>query len=254
LTEQAPLSGLRVLVTRPEQRAASFIEQLQAAGAEAIAYPVMTITEPEDTDSRDAALKNPGEFQMAIFISPTAVEKLFEAISTLPDTLKMVALGKSTAHALKRYGCTLAFEADTQDSESLLAQPQMQSAQIRQQKIVIFRGEGGRELLADTLRERGASVVYADIYRRALPDVAHLQSAQLNQLHAVCVTSNQGLENLVLLCDDLTRLQALPLFVPGQRCAELAKDMGFHEIHLASSATDASMLSALIHWAIQRRN
>jgi uroporphyrinogen-III synthase len=252
LTEPTPLSGLRILVTRPERRATSFIDQLQAMGGEALAYPVISITEPVDTHSREAALKNISRYEMAIFISPTAVEKTFEEIAALPASLKIIALGKSTARALKSYACALAFEAETQDSESLLAQPQMQAAEVKQQSIVIFRGEGGRELLADTLRERGAEVIYADIYRRALPDVEHLQSAQLDTLHAVCVTSNQGLENLVQLCDDLVRLKKLPLFVPGQRCADLAKNLGFRAIHIASGATDKAMLNALRQWAKPR--
>jgi uroporphyrinogen-III synthase len=252
MNNQAAFAGLRVLVTRPKQRAGSLISLLHAAGAEVLAYPVIAITEPLDTQSREVALKNIEDYQIAIFISPTAVEKTFEQIADLPETLKLVALGKSTARALKNHGYTLSFEADTQDSESLLAQTQMQPAQVAQQNIVIFRGEGGRELLASTLRERGADVIYADIYRRALPVTAHLQTAQLRALHAVCVTSNQSLENLMLLCDDVALLKTLPLFVPGQRCAELAKTLGFCAIHMARSATDDAMLDALIKWAKQR--
>ncbi len=252
MTSQAVLAGLHVLVTRPEQRAETFVGMLQAAGAEAISFPVITITEPLSTLSREDALKNIARYQIAIFISPTAVEKTFEHIDVLPDSLKLVALGKSTARALKALGYTLSFEADTQDSESLLAQPQMQAGQVAQQNIVIFRGEGGRNLLADTLRERGARVVYADIYRRALPVTEHLQTAQLSNLGAVCVTSNQGLQNLILLCDDVALLKTLPLFVPGHRCADLAQALGFAAVHMASSATDDAMLDTLVKWAKQR--
>lgn len=254
MTEQAPLTGLHILVTRPAQRAASFINQLDKAGAEALAFPVIVISEPTDTHSRTTALKNITAYQMAIFISPTAVDKTFDEIAALPSSLKLVAIGKSTARALKSHGCVLAFEADTHDSEGLLAQPQMQATAVGEQRIVIFRGEGGRELLADTLRQRGAEVDYADIYSRSLPNTAHLQTMQLNSLHAVCVTSNQGLENLILLCDDLDRLKKLPLFVPGQRCAELAQTQGFRIIHIANNATDAAMLSALTAWAKRRNN
>ena len=251
MTRQSVLAGMRVLVTRPEQRAATFADMLQTAGAEAVPFPVIAISEPLSTRSRETVLDNIASYQLAIFISPTAVEKTFEHIDTLPDTLKLVALGKSTARALKALDYTLSFEADTQDSESLLAQPQMQAEQVAQQKIVIFRGEGGRNLLADTLRERGAQVVYADIYRRALPVTEHLQTAQLSNLQAVCVTSNQSLQHLMLLCDDLALLKTLPLFVPGQRCADLAQALGFDAVHMASSATDDDMLGALLEWAKQ---
>jgi len=252
MTNQAALDGLHILVTRPEQRANTFVSMLQTAGAEAITFPAIAITEPLNTQSREAVLKNISDYQMAIFISPTAVEKTFEHISVLPNSLKLIALGKSTARALKAFGYTLSFEAETQDSESLLAQPQMQAEQVAKQNIVIFRGEGGRPLLADTLRERGARVMYADIYRRALPVSEHLQTTQLNNLHAVCVTSNQSLENLMLLCDDMALLKALPLFVPGHRCANLARALGFTAVHMANSATDDAMLDALLKWAKQR--
>jgi uroporphyrinogen-III synthase len=252
MLEPAGLAGLRILVTRPAQRAASFLSLIQQAGGEAVAYPVISITEPQDTQSRTLALKNLPAYQMAIFISPTAVEKTFEEVASLPATLNLVAIGKSTARAVRSYGCVLAFEAASHNSETLLALPQMQAAQIRDQRIVIFRGEGGRELLADTLRQRGAVVDYADIYMRTLPEAEHLQTAQLKNLHAVCVTSNQGLENLIVLCDDPALLKTLPLFVPGQRCADLAKNLGFRFIHIASSATDTAMLTALSQWARRR--
>lgn len=254
MTQQRPLAGLRVLVTRPAQRASTFINMLQTAGAEAMAFPVIAITEPLDTQSRESALKNIADYEMAIFISPTAVEKTFELIKDLPDTLKIIALGKSTSRALKALGCSLYFEADTQDSESLLAQELLQKKHVSQKRIVIFRGEGGRELLARTLRERGALVAYADIYRRSLPSVQHLQASQLNNISAVCVTSNQGLENLVKLCDDTMLLKTLPLFVPGQRCAALANELDFNSVHIASSATDESMLNVLLKWVQQERN
>ena len=252
MTNPATLNGLRILVTRPEQRAKTFVSMLQAKGAEAMLFPAITIIEPLNTQSRETVLKNISDYQMAIFISPTAVEKTLEHIDVLPQTLKLIALGKSTARALKALGYTLSFEAETQDSESLLAQPQMQAEQVATQNIVIFRGEGGRPLLADTLRERGARVTYADIYRRALPVSEHLQTTQLSGLHAVCVTSNQSLENLILLCDDAALLKTLPLFVPGHRCADLARALGFAAVHIASSATDDAMLDALVEWAKQR--
>lgn len=252
MTKPAALNGLRILVTRPAQRAETFASMLQAAGAEAVRFPVISITEPLSAHSREAALNNIADYQMAIFISPTAVEKTFEHIDVFPETLKLIALGKSTARALKSHGCALSFEAETQDSESLLAQPQMQIKQVTKQNIVIFRGEGGRPLLADTLRERGAQVTYADIYRRALPTSEHLQTTQLSNLHAICVTSNQSLENLMLLCDDIVLLKTLPLFVPGHRCADLAQALGFAAVHMASSATDNAMMDALVEWAKQR--
>jgi uroporphyrinogen-III synthase len=253
VADSQPLAGCHILVTRPKLRAATFAERITAAGGESILFPVIEIRPPLDTRSRDAACANITRYQMAIFISPTAVEQTLHEITSLPDSLSLVAIGKSTADALKQYGYTLAFEGNTTNSETLLAQTPMLASHIRDQRVIIFRGEGGRELLADTLRQRGAQVDYADMYRRAAPDVPHLQNEQLEKLDAICVTSNQGLEQLVSLCDDLVMLKQLALFVPGERCATLAESIGFSEIHIADDATDASMLRALMLWASNRR-
>ena len=249
MTKPLPLADCRILVTRPAQRAAGFAERIAEAGGEAVLYPVIDIGPPFNTRSRDAALNNLADFSMAIFISPTAVEETLHHIPSLPASLSLVAIGKSTAQTLRQYGYSTAFDADTSDSESLLAQPRMQSAQVRNQRILIFRGEGGRELLADTLRQRGALVDYADMYRRVLPEIEHLQSSQLKQIDAICVTSNQGLEHLLLLCDDAAGLKKSAVFVPGQRCANLAHKLGFSDIHIAQNATDNEMLRALVSWA-----
>ena len=249
VAESRPLEKFRILVTRPVQRAGSFAEKIAEAGGAAVLFPVIDIDAPHDTTSRDNALQQLAHYNMAIFISPTAVEVTLEQVGSLPGALALVAIGNSTARRLKHYGYAPAFEANTFNSESLLAQTRMQSVHVRNQRIIIFRGEGGRELLADTLRQRGAEVDYADMYRRALPQTAHIQSAQLESLNAVCVTSNQGLDHLVLLCDDPAALKKLALFVPGQRCADLAHNLGFSEIHIADDATDDAMLHALLQWA-----
>jgi len=249
MAKSRPLANLHILVTRPAQRASAFADSIAEAGGEAVLYPVIDICAPRDTRSRDTALHNLADFNMAIFISPTAVEETLAMIPALPDSLSLVAIGSSTARALKQFGYSPAFEANTSNSETLLLQDQMQSSQVRNLNIIIFRGEGGRELLADTLRQRGAQVEYADMYRRDLPQQAHLQTAQLDTFDAVCVTSNQGLEHLMLLCDDPVALKQLALFVPGQRGAALARDLGFSKIHIAEDATDRAMLRALVHWA-----
>lgn len=246
MSELTPLANKRVLVTRPQQRAEHFAALVEQAGGEAIRFPVMTITETDLSAFPQAFLDT---CQLAIFVSPTAVEETFAHISQLPKHTTAIAIGSRTAEKLEQYGYPVTIMADSHDSEGLLAEPAMQSESVSGQHIIIFRGNGGRSLLADVLRERGAKVEYATMYRRVLPDVAHLQTAQLNQLQAVCVTSNQGLEHLMLLCDDQDRLKSLPLIVPGRRANNLAIELGFRKIYQADNASDNAMLQALLLWA-----
>ncbi len=252
MSEPTPLAKLRVLVTRPQQRAANFAGMVTRAGGKAVRYPVITITNTTNHTRRNQLLDRLDAYQMAIFISPTAVEATLALITRLPETITPVAIGSRTAHELQQQGYHAVVTADSHDSEGLLAHTSMQTEHVTGKNIIIFRGEGGRDLLADSLRGRGAMVDYADIYRRSLPDVVHLQTTDLKQLQAICITSNQGLEHLLLLCDDLAVLKTLPLFVPGQRAASLASQLGFSDIHRAENASDEAMLHALIHWAETR--
>lgn len=245
MSELRPLTHLRVLVTRPQQRADNFTALVEHAGGEAVTFPVIAIA---DTDLSGFPQAFFDTCQMAIFISPTAVEKTFAHISQLPEHTAPVAIGSRTAEKLKQYGYSASTVANSHDSEGLLADPAMQAESVSGQRIIIFRGEGGRNLLADVLRERGAQVEYANMYARVLPDATHLQTAQLEQLQAICVTSNQGLEHLLLLCDDHETLKSLPLFVPGQRAVDLATRLGFSAIYPADNASDDAMLRALILW------
>lgn len=249
MSEQAPLSGMRILVTRPAERSGSFARQIEQAGGEAVLFPVIEIASPIDTTSSDRIIKALASYDIALFISPTAVDKTLDQVPELPASLLIVAIGSSTARAIKNRGYRLAFEAESINSETLLAHARLQATFVRNKRIVIFRGEGGRELLAETLMQRGAQVDYANMYRRALPGVAHIQTSQLEILHAICVTSNQGLEHLMLLCDDQASLKSRPLFVPGSRCEALAQQLGFSEIHTAANATDDAMIASLVHWA-----
>lgn len=249
MSTNTSLAGRTVLVTRPTARATGLAARISAVGGQARLYPVMEIAAPTDGRSRAAALENLASFDMAIFISPTAVEQTLAAVDALPAALSLAALGSSSARVLRAHGYTPLINAPTQDSESLLLQPPLQAAHVGGKRIVIFRGEGGRELLADTLRRRGALVCYADMYQRRRTVLAPLDTAYLQQLDAVCVSSNQGLENLLALCADYSALKSLPLFVPSQRCAVLANSLGFRHIHVAHDATDDATLRALISWA-----
>ena len=110
---------------------------------------------------------------------------------------------------------------------------------------MIFRGEGGRELLGNTLQSRGAVVFYADMYRRSPPPSARQLDQYLAQADIITVSSNQGLQNLYELASDKSSLTSHTLVVPGERGFTLAKALGFSNILVAENATDEACMNAL---------
>jgi uroporphyrinogen-III synthase len=242
---QRPLQGTRVLVTRPQQRAGGLCELIEAAGGIALQFAAIEITDPTDSASREYAKNHIQEFDIAVFISPTAVEKTFEFIDQLPGGLAISAIGSRTGKALKSRGIRVDIMPDGHDSEALLRHSRMQASQVAGKKIVIFRGEGGRELLGDTLRSRGAEVFYAEMYYRSPPASDKLLQQYLAAADVVTVSSNQGLQNLYDLTADKQSLTRHVLVVPGERANALATALGFNNIIMAENATDEACMNAL---------
>ena len=132
-------------------------------------------------------------------------------------------------------------------SEDILRLPQLQD--VSEKKIGIVRGQGGRELLADTLRERGAIVDYLEAYSRTSIDYTsadfcnRLLEAGVNVL---TVNSGESLDRLThLLVDNRKKLQQLNLLVPSQRVGRQAENAGYQQVHSASGADPLSFVSAL---------
>ena len=240
-----PLHDVKVLVTRPRQRASGLCQMIEQAGGSALQFAAIEITEPADFQSREYARDHISEFALAIFISPTAVEKTFEFLTVLPAGIRISAIGSRTTRALEAMGLNVDIIPDGHDSESLLEHPQLQAGEITGNKIVIFRGEGGRELLGNTLQSRGAEVFYADMYRRSPPTSASQLSQYLAEADIVAVSSNQGLQNLYDLATDKSSLTRHALVVPGERSFTLAKALGFSNIFIAENATDEACMNAL---------
>jgi uroporphyrinogen-III synthase len=190
-------------------------------------------------------------YDFAVFVSANAVEYGVPAPERWPATLHALAPGPGTAAALAATGIRdVTIPATTFDSEGLLALPAF--AQPAGKRVVIFRGEGGRELLADTLHERGARVDRVACYRRAAPaSGAHglVEALREGRVHAFTVTSSEGLDNLwQVLGDEGRRLLArLPCFVPHPRIAARGRALGLtmHE----TGPGDAGLIAGLLAWS-----
>lgn len=247
------LAGKGILVTRPREQAQALIDRLQAAGARPIVFPAIEIAPPQDVALLDQILNRLAGFDLLIFISPTAVSRFFLALGgrSLPTSSQVAAVGEGSARALQRRGvATIAHPEGGADSEALLTLPAMQA--VTGQRILIVRGEGGRELLAETLRARGALVEYAECYRRLRP-VADarpvLAEFERGGIDAVTATSGEGVRNLFALLGGAGegRLRDTPWFVPHARIAETARKLGVRQV-VVSAPRDDGLLTTLGEW------
>ena len=154
-----------------------------------------------------------------------------------------------TAAELAKFGVanTLAPQ-DRFDSESLLALPEMQA--VANKNIMIFRGIGGRDVLADALKARGATVDFAECYQRASPQSdANILSTlwQNGQLHAVVVTSSEAMRHLLDITDsgNAAWIRSVTLCVSHARIAEIPLQRGL-KVAVADISGDEAMLQCLI--------
>lgn len=252
MTQPLPLAGRTVLVTRPDHQAAALAKMVEAAGGEVFVFPALAI-EPVAADRLAGSLAYLARADIAIFISPNAAQFGMAAIRSrggLPGALRIFAVGPGTARALAAQGVEGAVTPDGQDSEALLALPQLQA--VAGQRVVIVRGVGGRTLMADALRARGAEVRFMECYRRACPhvDAAPLLARwQAGGIDAVTVASAETLHNLAALLGETGAplLSATPLFAPHEKIAAAARRFGIARA-VATPGGDAGLLDGLVNW------
>ena len=219
------LAGTSVLVTRPEHQSSELVAAIEAAGGRVISFPVIEIQArgKDDVDADASKLPSP---DITIFVSRNAVRH------GLPWSAgSIAAVGPSTAAAIERAGHTVHVRpANGYDSESLLEEPELQD--VAGKSVRIVRGTGGRQLLGDTLRSRGASVDYLEVYARAVPDyppgaVDRLERRlRSGDVDVVTVMSVESLCNLIALLPEACRpvLAAIPLVTPAARVIKEALD------------------------------
>jgi uroporphyrinogen-III synthase len=246
-----PLAGKGIVVTRPAHQAQALTRLISGAGGKPLPFPVIEIRDIEDPAPVLALIDRLHEFNVAIFVSPNAAEKglaLVKARRAWPQKLKAAAVGSGGVKALQRHGVTDVIAPQGRyDSEALLELPAF--SLVYGKRFVVFRGAGGRELISETLTERGALVEYAECYRRVRPDndIAPLLRAwERNELDAIAVTSSEGLHNLLDMIGARGRELALrtPVFVPHPRIAETASGLGVRKV-IVTGPGDDGLLTGL---------
>jgi len=246
----SPLAGRVILVTRPAHQSAALADGIRDAGGEALLFPALEIV-AVDPQALATLLNRLAEYDLAIFISPNAAQfgvAAIRAVAAVPDALEVFAVGPGTARVLGKLGLSRVTTPPGQDSEALLALPQLD--QVAGRRILIFRGVGGRPLLADTLRARGATVDYVECYRRRCPETdAGPLRQRWAEVSAVTIASAETLHNLATLLGDAgaTLLRATPVFVPHAKIAEAARAFGMEQV-IVTAGGDAGLLQGLINW------
>ncbi len=260
--EDKSLAGTRVLVTRPAEQAHKLVQLIEAAGGIAIKFPTIKIDEPSDRAALIERINELSGADIAIFVSTNAVNMAMPLIAgrywPLPQQLQIACIGQGTADALKRFGVHAPLVPHERfDTEAFLGLPALQD--VRDKRIIIFRGEGGRELLAQRLRSRGADVQYAECYRRVLPGedaAALLLRWARGEIDVVTATSVEALQNLVAIVGEAGRAPLLqtPIVVISQRVAATCRKLGFvRGPYIASSASDEGMLDAIKAWRASQK-
>jgi len=253
MTAEPTLRGLRVLVTRPAGQAEHLCRLIEAAGGTAVRLPAIEILAPADMTQLAAVTASLASYDLAVFVSVNAVRKGLDYIldrGAWPENVLIATVGASSAQALEPYGLAVDLVPQHQfNSEALLALDELQDMSGR--RVVIFRGNGGREHLLDTLSARGAAVEYAEVYRRACPAVdaaSLLHHWQPGALDVITITSNETLQNLFDMAgsEGQPLLRRLPLVVASRRQALLAEQLGFSQaVRVADNASDEALLAAL---------
>jgi len=245
-----PLAGRTIVVTRPAEQADALAAMIADAGGRPLRFPVIELRDVEDERPFLAVVNRLDEFDFAVFISPNAVGRAMKRILQrrgLPPGLRMVAVGAGSVRALAGFGVTGVIAPQGRyDSEALLELAELSAP--RGKRVVIFRGQGGRELLGETLSARGAQVEYAECYRRCRSDADPaplLEAWHRNELHAVTATSSEGLRHLFeMVGEGRDALRNTPLFVPHPRIAQAARELQARTV-VVTGPGDAGVLTGL---------
>lgn len=238
-----PLAGVRVLVTRPEAQAAPLCAALGELGAVAVRLPVLQIEAIANNQTLQQVAENLAQIQKLIFISTNAVEYALPTLLAInPQFLKEIscfAVGKSTAHALQLHNLNVKAAPAPFNSESLLTLPELQN--LDNERVAIIRGGGGRELLAESLKARGAHIEYCNVYRRVLPQLDKIPE----KVDIILITSSDILKNLVILLGDCAWLYHTPLVLISER---ITAPNWQAPLFAASRASDEGLIQALLEW------
>ena len=242
-----PSKPLKLLITRPEPQAEQLASQLLQAGYHSLCQPFFTYQASGTLANLTQYFSN-HQPRAIIFISRAAVEWAQQVmpLESWPSA-HYIAVGTATKQALHEFGRPQVVCPTRHDSEGMLALPAL--TDIASQDILIVRGNGGRELLAEQLTARGANVTYFESYQRIWLNLGsqHLKHWSDQQIDAIVITSNALLESVVQLTkggDNYWQNTCLWL-VASERIAQQARQLGLKKVICTHGANDQAIIGAL---------
>ena len=251
------LAGRTLVVMRPHEQAGSLCERIRALGGYALLFPVIAVGPAIDSAPLEAIVPRLDEFDLAFFVSPNAVHHAMQFVlarRAWPRTLGVATVGKGSERVLRGYGFEQVIAPQHGfDSEAVIALPEFSAQAVAGRRVLILRGDGGRELLADTLRERGASVEYVTCYRRFCPDndpAQLLDPVARGKVDGLLLTSSEGVRNLrqMLGADGLAALCAVTVFASHPRIVAQAREAGFTHVVETPAGDDGLMQTLVNHF------
>lgn len=248
-----------VVITRPRQQAEPLARAVAMLGREPVLLPLLEISPLDDDTALRRVLADLASYAMVAFVSPNAIDAAFAYIAHWPGGVDIAVVGEGSRAALRKHGVDdgrvrihCPKDPAFSDSEHLLQA--LDLASLAGRRVLVVRGEGGRELLPDALRGAGALVETVAGYRRAVPDLTPQLADRLAGLLARpndwIITSSEALRGLVSLVERIgsaqlqTQLRQQRLIVPHARIHETASALGFGRLVLTGSG-DERLLAAL---------
>lgn len=248
------MSDWRLLLTRPAEDCAALARTLAGHGIFGHCLPLLAIEPLAETPEQRGVFLDLDRYCAVVVVSKPAARLGLALLDRYwpqpPMRQRWFAVGAATGALLDAYGLDACWPDNGDDSEALLALPALREAiAVPSPRVLILRGEGGRDWLGERLREQGVAVDYLSLYRRCLPGYpagALLRAVHEHRLNGLVVSSGEGLANLQRLAgDDWPTLARLPLFVPSPRVAALARTAGAQDVRDCCGASAAALLACL---------
>lgn len=254
-----PLAGKRILICRPQPEADRLAGAFRDAGADTECLPLIDRKPLILSGVQQTHIHNIDLFQHIVAVSPYAARQLLDHVDTwwpqLPVGIHWYGVGPGTVFELSRHGITARKPDQGWTSEALLALPELQT--LTNQRVLLARGSEGRDVLRDTLQQRGAQITVLPLYQRYCPQYSATQiTCALNDFNAdaVITLSGETLKNLIALCEKNDHnLYRKLLIVPVERVAALAQNAGFAKPCIPQGLADNDIVASVINNLLAER-
>ena len=252
MSSQLRLSEFSVLITRPAAQQQELSQALKNAGARPVAMPLLKIEALPPSASLRQKIQQLDNYDILIFISSNAAalgaRQIDDYWPQFPVAVTVAAIGPSTARTLEQLlQCEVVHSRSGVTSEDLLRLPEF--SQLKNKKIALFRGRGGRELLPRILTERGALVDTIELYQRKNIAYTNSQLKQIlddNAVNIIVISSGEALSRLCQLSgNNKSEVGLIPLLVPSERVRQQAQAEGFQKVINCKGADSESVLAGL---------